>query len=318
MSCSSNRGVQGRRLRVRIFVTFLAALFSAVSSAETRPRSAILLQEARAANARMDLDEAMRKARQALAIGDAGPGDVWQIYVFLAETASGSGQIEVAVEAYRRALELHPALELAPDSSPRFLDPFRRAKKANGTARLTAVPASSWVSPQEIETRVRIEGDGAHLVQGGRLYVQSQRGLLRIELARTDVLTSRWQCERQPCGYYVALTDANGNELLWAGAPALLLFPPAAKGAAGALPVKWYRSPGIYAGAAAGLAAATLFFALRTSADNRHYQDVISSRSAHTFEEALRANQARQVNATLTVATGVTALGAAATAVFVW
>jgi len=141
-----------------------------------------------------------------------------------------------------------------------------------------------------VRTLVGITGDIHQIVQGGRLYSLEGPAFMRRELAMADSLQLRWPCPRSPCGYYVALTDNHGNEVLWAGSPTAPLYanePAVAVSAPLTERGAWYARPGpLLAGAALVLAVVGGYFGFQFQRAQQALIDVNNNRAAHQLSDA--------------------------------
>jgi len=185
--------------------------------ADPAPSSAALrFAEAQRAAKALEYDRALTLAQEAVEQGNADEGLTRKLFRFQAEMAVAVGLKDTAISAFARLLELEPGLELPADASPRFREPFQRARERLGRARLTAVPDSKQTGRELVRTTVRIEGDLLHLVF--QVQVRPLKGA-PVMLARTDGFEGHWTCEAAPCPHHISVQDGRGNELLRIGGP---------------------------------------------------------------------------------------------------
>ncbi len=246
-------------LRRWLAAAVLALGPASAAQAEDVEEPASLLARARQAEAKIDYNGALSLVRKALAQGGANSTLTWKLYVAEAEFESAVGLQEDATRAFARALVLNPTVELPPDSSPRLLSPFRKAREQVGQNRLAAVPSSERLEHQQVRTRVRVDGDVLQLVAAARLTPIPGTSM---PLARSDVFEGYWGCTKEPCAHYVTLLDARGNELVGVGsaeAPLMVLAAPAPIMVVDDRP--WFRRGWPYLIAGAALAAGATYFA---------------------------------------------------------
>lgn len=317
-------------------VVLLASLASAPPPSSSE--ASLKLGEARAAMEALDYERALRSARAAQQLGDAGPRESWALWMLTGEAAASMGDDAAAQAAFSRALVLIPGHTLAPLVSPRIRRAYEAARSKLDGERLSA-SVRSVRTGERVRTVVELEQDPLRLVEGGRVYARDGGRFARFELARTDRLVGEWRCGADACEHFVALVDAFGNELLWLGGPEaplpldqnartqLSLVPGAAAGPVGpdltaaadvASQRPWYRRPEPYVGAAAAFAAAGGYFGWRFSVEQDRLRQINAQRGDFALADAQAADQARRTNHTLMFVAFGSALAAGAGALWVW
>ena len=288
-----------------VYLCLIGVASQRIGVARAAPsRSARMLAEAQANEARFFYQRAQALAHSALAAGDASSDLTWQIHACLAENAAAMGFSGPATLAFERVFELHPSFELDPDSSPRLAEPALIARRTLAGRRLSAEPTSLRVG-SAVTTTVKVEGDVANLVESGRLYYLRKEGRHRIDLSNAHPLTGTWSCPDPACPHFLALVDVHGNELITVGsaqAPLLvkteITLEPPVRGTEAARFVEparaWFRRPVPYVITAAVLAGTGAFFATRVSQDQSRAQAVLSSPGSHYYSDLADAASARK------------------------
>lgn len=231
----------------------------------------------------LEYDRALTLAQEALEQGDADPALMRQLFRFQAEMAIVVGLKDTAVSAFARLLELDPGLELPSDASPRFVEPFRRAKERLGAASLSVIPRSEHKSRSLISTRVRVEGDSLHLVFG--VHVIPLQGA-SVALARTDVFEGHWTCAAAPCPHYISVQDGRGNELVRIGSPdspLLVLEPEPVAATVDSRPL--YRRGWPYVVGAGALVLTGTVLAVQTARAETEFRTARDTPGLHTIRE---------------------------------
>ena len=307
-------------------------LVSGLRAAAEPKTAAQLLRQADQAADEFEFAKGLDLARRALEAGTAGPELVWHVHQSLAQMAASAGYADAAVDSFTRALELHPTLELPAHASPRLTGPFQKARERNSGARLRARAQSSRGFDGSVTTRVDVQDDHEHLVEGGRLFLREGAQLRSVKLAWAEGLNVAWPCPTETCQYYVALVDAYGNELLWLGSPTELLSTEAVAAKIPPPVAAWVRTtptattvalkplPGGFRRAwpwmAAGVVVAGVagYFAVRTVGEDSRFKSTLQNRGTARFQEAQHLDAARQRDDLVawSCAGGAAALGAVA------
>lgn len=259
-----------------------AVLTGAVARASAADQA---LRAAQDAADHFDFPRAEAAAREGLASGTALPDTAWRLYAVLAESAASMGKADAAVEAFVRALELHPALDIPPDASPKLWGPFQRAlRAASGQSLQLVTHATRTGSTARVHVEVR--GDPGRLVDRLVLCLEDAAGgFTRLPLARSAAFESDVQCGTERCRHYVVAADGFGNELAWSGSPQQPLEIAESRG--------WARRHVfqlVGAGLALGVGAA---FAVTWLAADLQLAHIRGDMGSYTFAEARAADQAR-------------------------
>jgi hypothetical protein len=261
-----------------------------------------LLVSARAEARHYHFPAALTLARQALALGAASPEVTWQLHALVGETAAAMGQEDLAIDAFSKALELHPALDIPPDASPKLWVPFQQALRRSGGMRLELSPHSTR-SGNEVRTHVQVRGDGLRLVERARVYVLVQGTFSPVPLSKTDEFLGRFTCGSPACDHYFALLDASGNELLWGGSPLSPLSLAQSSGKPSWLARHWP----FMAGSAAGLALGAGFGVAWASRESQ-LSTILSKPSAYTYSSAASVDSTRKLDRAIALSAGGAAL----------
>lgn len=300
--------------------------------------SASVVDEVRAAVDAVRFEDALTRAERALGSGGLLPDDVAALHALAAQAAAGMGYADAAEASFGRALQLRPGFGLPATTSPRLLEPLRRARDRLSGDFLRAVPTSSIDSTGRVRTEVAMIGDVHRMVHTARVHVLPSAE--PVPLARTDRFLGEWQCEQERCAYFVTLHDLAGNTLLFAGsreAPLFvgldarasqaatsssvpLLARPSPTDPAPRHPAEraWFARPLPYVLASGALAAAGTAFAWQFSEQQQRLVALNSNRQAHTLAEGRALDEGRRLNHTLMISTFLGAAGAGAVAYFVW
>ena len=259
-------------------------------------------------------EDAVQAASTGLAQGHATEEETAQLEFVLGQASAVLGRDADARLHFGRALELVPALELPPGSSPKLVAPFQAARAAlEGPLRITVQGLP--LDGQRAQIQVAVQGDVFHFVARGVVTHASGD----TPLARTEPQQATIPCPAWPCPYAVTLTDVPGNTLLRAGsqdAPLLVLSLAAAPTAERVEP--WYRHPAPWLIAAGVLAAATGVLAWQTVEADHRVQTSLAEPSRVTLAEVQAVARGRDGLYAGTWASGVLAVGATAVGIIVW
>lgn len=277
---------------------------------------ATALDQARDALQALRFEDAVQTAAAGLARGGASAEETAQLEFVLGQASAVLGRDADARLHFGRALELLPALELPPGSSPKLVAPFQAARAGlEGPLRITVQGTALDASRAQIQ--VSVQGDVFHFVARG--VVTHPGG--DTPLARTEPPQATISCAAWPCPYSVTLSDLPGNTLLRAGsteAPLLVLSQQLAATPEVTAGEPWYRQPTPWLIAAGVLAAASGVLAWQTVEADHRLQGSLAQPSQLTYAEAQAMGRARDALYGGTWAAGGLAVASAAVGVIVW
>jgi hypothetical protein len=180
-------------------VVLVALAFARVANADD-------LATARALEAKLEYEQALKIVEGVLANGGADPARYVELHLLAGRLAGGLDRPEVAREHFARVLALRPTTLLPDGTSPKLTEPFAAAKARTTPLIVKANARRGLVSIEATDALGIVSGIAVHAVVAGEHADLVERGARRIVVPDDAQVIE------------VAALDASGNRV-WVGAP---------------------------------------------------------------------------------------------------